>query len=386
MRKYLCKIATPVLLLLLPVAVYAADPVPASGGHTMNVTLISLVSLIVVLLFVIGLLGNVLRLLASVYSEKMRAKKQQVSSTRTLLTFLLLLFPLSLVRAEEAVTETASAAPSIIAGMAAFDFYLLIGIITLEVVVILAMLTTMAVMVRLLSAKPEIAAKVKVITPKPFWDRFNKAVAIEKEQDILLDHDYDGIQELDNNLPPWWKYGFYLTILVSVVYIYYYHMGGNGPDQLQELAMEMERGEEEKAKYLAQSANNVDENSVTLSDAAGMASGQALFQNMCAACHAKDGGGGVGPNLTDPYWLHGGSLQEVFKSIKYGWPDKGMKSWKEDFSPRQIAEIASYVTSLQGTTPAAPKEKQGELYAANAPSEAPIADSAAPIADTLSSK
>ncbi|HTN47627.1 MAG TPA: cbb3-type cytochrome c oxidase N-terminal domain-containing protein [Flavipsychrobacter sp.] len=385
MRKYLYKIAIPVPMFLLPVTLYAAAPSPASGGHTMNVALISLVSLIVVLLFAIGLLGNVLRLLASVYGEKMRAKKNAATGTRTLLTFLLL-FPLSLVHAQEAVRETASAAPAAIAGMAAFDFYLLIGIIALEVLVILAMLATMAVMVRLLSSKPEIAAKVKAITPKPFWDRFNKAVAIEKEQDILLDHDYDGIQELDNNLPPWWKYGFYLTIIVAVVYLYYYHMGGNGPDQLQELAMEMERGAEEKATYLAQAANNIDENNVAMADAAGIASGQTLFQNMCAACHAKDGGGGVGPNLADAYWLHGGSLQDIFKSVKYGWPDKGMKSWKEDFSPRQIAEIASFVTSLRGTTPAAPKEKQGELYAANPTAGAAVADSKAPVADTLSRK
>jgi cytochrome c oxidase cbb3-type subunit 3 len=97
-------------------------------------------------------------------------------------------------------------------------------------------------------------------------------------------------------------------------------------------------------------------------DEAGIASGATIFQTACAACHAKDGGGGVGPNLTDEYWLHGGSLSDVFKSIKYGWPDKGMKSWKDDFSPKQIAELTSYIKSIKGTKPAAPKEKQGEIY------------------------
>lgn len=365
MQKQLYKIIPAALALLLPAAAQAADmPTPAS--EPLNVTLISLVTLIIVLLFAIGLLGNVLRLLASVYAERLRAKRNEQSNattTKTIITLLLLLFPLSFVHAEEAAQEAVSTAPSVIAGMAAFDFYLLVGIIALEVLVILSMLITMAAMVRLLSVKPETAAAAKKVTPKPFWDRFNKAVAIEKEQDIVLDHDYDGIHELDNDLPPWWKYGFYLTIIVAIVYIYYYHFG-NGPTQFDELAMELKEGEEQKAKYLALSANNIDENSVTMADATGIAEGQKLFEMNCAACHAKDGGGGVGPNLTDVYWLHGGSLSDVFKSIKYGWADKGMKSWKDDFSPKQMADLASFIESLKGTTPAAPKEKQGELYTA----------------------
>jgi cytochrome c oxidase cbb3-type subunit 3 len=111
----------------------------------------------------------------------------------------------------------------------------------------------------------------------------------------------------------------------------------------------------------------------------GIASGGTLYQQMCAACHAKDGGGGVGPNLTDEYWLHGGSVKDIFKTIKYGYPDKGMKSWKDDYSPNQIAQITSYVKSLQGTKPAAPKDKQGELYIEAA---APADSAAAPATDT----
>src|SRR5690606_2466126 len=124
---------------------------------------------------------------------------------------------------------------------------------------------------------------------------FNKAVAVEKEEDIMLDHDYDGIKELDNSLPPWWKYGFYLTILISIVYIYYYHMGGNGPSSYEEYVAEVEKGEREKAAYLATAANNVDENTVVMLDASGISAGEKSFQAMCAACHASDGGGGVGP-------------------------------------------------------------------------------------------
>jgi cytochrome c oxidase cbb3-type subunit 3 len=107
----------------------------------------------------------------------------------------------------------------------------------------------------------------------------------------------------------------------------------------------------------------VDENSVKLLTAADdLAAGKTVFLTTCFACHGRSGEGGVGPNLTDEYWLHGGSIQEVFKTIKYGWPDKGMKSWKDDYSPVQIAQIASFVKSLAGTNPANAKPPQGTLF------------------------
>ncbi len=347
------------LAILAPVLATAAEKTAQGKGSEMNAMLIGLVALIIVLLFAIGILGNVLRQLAFVYKDKLRKERNKVIAPVALL-FIMLLGTAA--HAEEAVAAAAPQAPAYISGIAASDFYLLIGIIALEMLVILSMLLSMRVLVRLLSNKPETEKVAKAIRRKPFWDRFNKAVAVEKEQDIMLDHDYDGIQELDNSLPPWWKYGFYLTIVVGVVYIYYYHMGGNGPSSYQEYVAEVEKGEADKAAYLAKSSGNVDENTVKMLDDAGIASGATIFQTACAACHAKDGGGGVGPNLTDEYWLHGGSLSDVFKSIKYGWPDKGMKSWKDDFSPKQIAELTSYIKSIKGTKPAAPKEKQGELY------------------------
>ena len=186
----------------------------------------------------------------------------------------------------------------------------------------------------------------------------------------MLDHDYDGIRELDNNLPAWWKYGFYLTIVVAFVYVWYYHSGA-GPTQLDEYAAEVKAGEEAKEAYLAKSAGNIDENTVKMGDEASISSGKTLYASNCAACHAPDGGGTVGPNLTDSYWLHGGSISDVFKSIKYGWADKGMKSWKDDFSPKQIADLSTFIKSLNGTTPAAPKDKQGELYTEGSEEKAP---------------
>ena len=126
------------------------------------------------------------------------------------------------------------------------------------------------------------------------------------------------------------------------------------------------------ANFRKNSASAIDENNVKLlTDAESLAKGKELFHDNCAPCHNQQGQGLVGPNLTDDYWLHGGSIKDIFKTIKYGWQDKGMKSWKDDFSPKQIQELASFVKSLKGTHPATPKAPQGELYIESTPGAKP---------------
>jgi cytochrome c oxidase cbb3-type subunit 3 len=255
-----------------------------------------------------------------------------------------------------------AAAPQSISGIAQSDFYAIVGVLMLELLIIFALVINIRLLLRAISSKPELAAAVAK-DHSWFWEKFNAAKPIEQEKDILLDHNYDGIQELDNSLPPWWKYGFYLTIIVGCIYIYRYHISNDGPSQQEEYAAEMQKGEEDKAAYLLAAGNNVDENTVTaLTDPADIAAGKEMFVKTCAPCHLADGGGVVGPNLTDNYWLHGGSIKDIFKSIKYGWQEKGMKSWKDDFSAKQIQQLASFVKSLKGTKPATPKAEQGELY------------------------
>ncbi len=368
------------LAILAPVLVQAAEAAATPEGSKFNAILIGLVSLTLILLFAILVLGNTLRQLGFVYRDKMRSERKA-----GLMKTLALLMGLGLTslaaNAEEAAAEATSSAPAYISGIPSAHFYTLMGIIGLELLVIISMVFLVRTMVRLISADPAKAALAEKVVKVNFWDRFNKVVPIEKEADIMLDHDYDGIKELDNSLPPWWKYGFYLTIVTGIIYLWYYHAGGNGPSSYDEFVAEVQAGEEAKAAYLAKSANNVDENTVKMLDASGIAAGKTIFEQTCAACHAKDGGGGVGPNLCDEYWLHGGGLKDVFKTIKYGWPDKGMKSWKDDFSPNQIAQITSYVKSLQGTKPAAPKDKQGELYIEGG-ATTPADSTAKPAADT----
>ena len=192
---------------------------------------------------------------------------------------------------------------------------------------------------------------------------FTKAVAIDKEQDVLLDHDYDGIKELDNALPPWWKYGFYITVVVAVFYMLRLHVWNTGPTPEQEYNREMKVAAAQIEEYRMKSNDMVDEKTVTMADAAGIAEGKKIYQVNCFACHGMNGEGGVGPNLTDDYWIHGGSINDVFKTIKFGVPDKGMQAWEKSYSPSQIKNISSYIKSIMGSRPANAKPPQGELYA-----------------------
>ncbi len=143
----------------------------------------------------------------------------------------------------------------------------------------------------------------------------------------------------------------------------HYHVSKTGPLQAEEYTISIKKAEAEIAEYMKTSANNVDETTVKLlTETSDLAAGKNIFISNCAACHGQSGEGTVGPNLTDDYWIHGGSLQDVFKTIKYGKPDKGMKSWKDDLSPMQIAQLTSFLRTFKGTNPSKPKEKQGELY------------------------
>lgn len=200
------------------------------------------------------------------------------------------------------------------------------------------------------------------------WSRFIKkmtdAKEISEEKDILLDHDYDGIKELDNNLPPWWLYGFYITIIFAVVYMGHYHVFNTGDLMIAEYEKEMLFAQEElKAKAASGDIVLLDENNVELlTDAASLDKGAKLYTSLCAACHAAEGQGLVGPNLTDAYWVHGGSFKDVFSVIKYGVPEKGMIPWKTQLSPTQMQNVASYIMTLQGTNPPNPKAPEGDLH------------------------
>lgn len=196
-----------------------------------------------------------------------------------------------------------------------------------------------------------------------WMQKLTKSKEIEEEKDVLLDHDYDGIKELDNVLPPWWVYLFYATIFFGVVYIVRFHFVKEY-NQDSEFATEMAIAQAEVAKYktTAPDVTNVD-NVVLITDAADLAKGKALFESSCAACHRADGGGGIGPNLTDDHWILGGGIKNVFNTIMEGGREgKGMVPWKATIKPADIQKIASYVLSLRGTNPAGAKAAEGDLW------------------------
>ncbi|ARN71535.1 cytochrome C oxidase subunit III [Nonlabens tegetincola] len=186
---------------------------------------------------------------------------------------------------------------------------------------------------------------------------------IESEHEIVLDHNYDGIQELDNNLPPWWLYMFYATIIFGVVYLARFHVF-NVYDQASEFETEMEIARAQVEEWKKTAKDLVDVNTVTLlTDASDLNAGKEIFNQNCAACHKVDGGGGIGPNLTDSYWILGGGIKNIFNTISEGGRSgKGMVPWKTELKPAQIAQVASYVMQFEGTTPAEPKEPQGEIW------------------------
>ena len=203
----------------------------------------------------------------------------------------------------------------------------------------------------------------------PFWKKiYDKAwslVPIEKEQDIDLGHDFDGIRELDNSLPPWWVYMFYGTIIWAAAYVYVAHFSDYemGRSQADEYLAEVELFEIQQRKYLAAQENMVDEtNVVALIDEADLEAGMGIYNLNCIACHGANGEGGVGPNLTDPNWISGGGIKNIFKRIKYGVPDKGMIAWKNQLPPKAIQQVASYILTMEGTNPPNAKEPQGEIY------------------------
>lgn len=214
---------------------------------------------------------------------------------------------------------------------------------------------------------PEVLEKANLSATGTLWDKISQKswnlVPMEREKEIEFDHDYDGIRELDNSLPPWWVWLFYLTIIWGVGYMVYYHFSDMGVNQETEYLMAMEAGEEQKTKFLASQANAVDENSVVyLDDAASLEEGKSIYMANCAACHGNNGEGTVGPNFTDKYWIHGGGIKNIFSTIKYGVPEKGMISWKTQLRPAAMQKVASYIMALEGTNPPNPKAPEGQLY------------------------
>lgn len=202
---------------------------------------------------------------------------------------------------------------------------------------------------------------VKQKNKKPnIWTKILGLKPLEEEESLIIPHAYDEIHELNNPIPRWFSVLFYATMVFAASYLYYYHVS-NGQRQDDEYVAEIEKADEAKRNYLAKSAEKFDEKTIKI-DGKLVGAGKGIFNANCIACHGNNGQGVIGPNLTDQFWIHGGSISDIFRTVKQGATAKGMPSWEKNLSAKNIAEVANYIVSLQGSNPANAKSPQGEKY------------------------
>lgn len=319
-----------------------------------------LIIMTVILAFVIWGMGRVLVELSRQVVE--RSKKTGTGAA------LLLMAGFSLLSIF-ANAQDAAPVPEVVpnyGGLSETTFYIFVTVIGIELFAILFLAFSIKRLYAELLPQKEKSVKQKSALSN-WWSAldkkiFTQAVPVEKEADVMMDHDYDGIRELDNALPPWWKYGFYFTIVVGVIYLLNFHVFGLGKNPDEEYKIEMEKAMIAKEIYESQNKDKIDEKNVPMADAAGIKIGESLFDANCIACHLKGGGGSVGPNLTDDYWINKGSMNDIYNIIKNGKPDKGMQAWSNKFNPKEMSQLASYIKSLRGTNPPNAKLPQGDIY------------------------
>jgi cytochrome c oxidase cbb3-type subunit 3 len=245
----------------------------------------------------------------------------------------------------------------------------LVLIVILLVVVAFFIVKVVNIVIKDNLAKQRAAEGIPEPEPEPSWlsIQFQKLWGTYYEPEpetILMDHDYDGIQELDNHLPPWWKYLFYLTVAFGFVYVLVYHVFDTMPLQEEEYQLAMEEAAREAEMRLANvDIADIDESNVQfVMDDAAITEGATLFSRHCVVCHGAAGEGGIGPNLTDEFWIHGGEVAEIFSVIKYGVQEKGMIPWQTTLNPEQMQNVTSYIITLEGTNPPNAKAPEGQPF------------------------
>jgi cytochrome c oxidase cbb3-type subunit III len=190
----------------------------------------------------------------------------------------------------------------------------------------------------------------------------------QPDDSLLMDHDADGIRELDNKLPRWWVYLFYGTIAFAAVYLVYYHVLRAGDLMAAQYEKEMVVGNALKATAMKKFEDDIG-NMQPAQEALVLAGGKQTFGLLCSPCHAADGGGIVGPNLTDTYWIHGDKFSDNIRTIWNGVPEKGMITWKNYLKPKEVYAVASYIYTLRGTKPKNPKPPENQAPVKTGPSE-----------------
>lgn len=361
-------VAVAILLTCTASAQNYKSPEETSLMHPMSTVDTVLLILAVILLLPVIIMGRSFMASVKVYWEKQKAKNTMLKVLLPL-AFTLLCMHAS---AQDAANAANTAAPAAPGNSWPATTWALFTAVLLEVAVLLFFsISSLKFIKRIMGIETEAteaenAAAVETVKKETLWHkiwrRINNFKSIEEEVSMDTGHNYDGIRELDNRIPPWFTAAFVITIIFACTYLLRYHVFHSAPLSLEEYKNEMALAAAEHEEYVRTHADLVDENNVKMLGTDDIAAGKAIYTEKCSPCHLADGGGNVGPNLTDDYWIHGGSISSVFKSVKYGWPDKGMIAWKDQYSDKQINELASFVKSLHGTKPQTAKEPQGELY------------------------
>ncbi len=363
------KVTATVVALLLP-----ALPAMAQGGvaeSTEELLYGLLVAFGILFLVIIVIMNNVIKGLAG--NHKLWKSRNEGDGTKAGVIVLLTMWSGSAM----AVSPDASVIG--VLGQFSSTFWMLVMIDLFLALVIIAQLRIFNKLIEALREKdaPKTEPEVEVVARpqesvvmKKIMKMLTKSVPVEKEEEVLTDHEYDGIRELDNVLPPWWVAMFYASILFAFVYIIHYHVLETGDLQLAEYKESVLKGEEQVAAFRALAGEQVDEINVTLvTDASRLRNGEKIYFQHCVTCHGNQAEGGVGPNFTDAYWIHGGSINDLFTTVKYGVPSKGMISWRQQLSPKDMQDVSSFILTFQGTDPPNQKEPQGELYIPDEKSE-----------------
>jgi cytochrome c oxidase cbb3-type subunit 3 len=310
---------------------------------------------------VIYILGRIVKNLIESDTQELAKQNKISKGLLSLVAFMMLSISSFAQDAKATITTTQS---SEVFGMDATLFWVMISVLFFEFIIVMYLCKILYVFL----VRKNLIQPYSIVIPKwlKFQSMMGNDIPLEKDAELLTDHDYDGIQELDNGMPPFLKYIFITTVIAAAIYWVNYQVLYASPSQLEEYQNELIQAEIQKAEYLKIAGNNVDENTVKL--VADVSAGAKIFATTCVACHGDKGQGGVGPNLTDNAWLHGGDIKSIFKTLKYGVVAKGMRAWQSEIKPSDMQSLASYVlTEFKDKNVVGGKAPQGvvEIAASN---------------------
>jgi len=224
--------------------------------------------------------------------------------------------------------------------------------------------------------------ETKMWDSRSSWEKVFQLKPVGTDSDTLINEPHDGIYELDNPPPPWFMFLFYGCIVIAAIYFVRFNVTDYGYTQEDEYIAEVQAAEVKQLANLVKEDQTIDENNVVESiELADIEAGKMVYIQNCKVCHDEGGKGNTGPNLTDEYWKHGGETKAIFKTIKYGVIEKGMRAWGDDLSPKKIQQVISYIITLRGTNPPGAKAPEGDKWV---PEISAIPDSTIAMTNALS--